>query len=149
MLFKKHEPVPAPETETAPALPDAQDVPAENPFASAAEALIAMQQDGELPERFDLEAACADPAFAKLLQEFEPKAAVRIYAAESAAAHAYEQAMAAMTERLHARNALPKTTKPNRAVSPTPDYMSLSPAEFRALETELRTAARNGKRITL
>ena len=148
MLFKKQAPVPAPETENE-SPEQAVSAPEQNPLRETAEKLIALQQGGELPEGFDLEAACSDPDFAALLGEFEPKAAVRIYAAEFAATHAYEQAMAAMTERLHARNALPKTTKPNRAVSPTPDYMSLSPDEFRALEHEIRTAARSGKRITL
>lgn len=151
MLFKKETPVSEPET-NAPA-PDAAtaepNAAAENPFAEKAAALVELMQAGSLPESFDLEAACADPAFAALLQEFEPAAAVRIYAAEQKASRAYEEAMAAMTEKLHARNALPKPTKPNRAVSATPDYMSLSAAEFRALENRIKSAARSGKRISL
>lgn len=144
MLFKKNEPnfqASGPVTEP--------EEPMENPFAEIGSALAALYENGELPEDFDLEAACSDPAFAELLQEFEPKAAVRIYAAEAAAENAYAEAMEAMTQRLNARNALPKSTRPTRAIAPTPDYMSLSPEAFRALEAQLKTAARNGKRINL
>lgn len=145
MLFKKNAPAvaqPEPGNEPVPAAE-------ENPFAEAANALVALMNDGELPEDFDLEAACADPAFAALVNEFEPKAAVRIYAAEAKAESAYEDAMRAVTEKLNARNALPKSTRPTRAVAPTPDYMSLSPEAFHALEAQLKQAARSGKRITL
>lgn len=148
MLFKKNAPMNGPsEVETA---AHAAEVPAEgNPFADIAEALIALYDAGDLPEGFDLEAACSDPAFATLLQEFEPKAAVRIYAAEAKAESAYADAMEAMTEKLNARKALPKSTRTNRAVSPAPDYLSLSPEAFRALENQYKTAARSGKRIKL
>ena len=145
MLFKKNAPTPVQPEAVEPNVPTEE----ENPFYEAAEALIALQQEGMLPEAFDLEAACADPAFAQLLQEFEPKAAVRIYAAEAKADNAYAEAMQAMTDKLNVRNALPKSTRPNRAIAPTPDYMALSPEAFRALEAQIKTAARSGKRITL
>ena len=50
---------------------------------------------------------------------------------------------------LNARNALPKATRPNRAIAPTPDYQSLSSEAFRALERQIKAAVRDGKRITL
>ncbi len=140
MLFQKHNVEPL-GTEAFEAEP--------NPFAEIAEALVSLQQNGELPEAFDLDTACSDPAFAALLQEFEPKAAVRIYAAEARADSAYADAMAAMTEKLNAQKALPKATRPNRAVAAEPDYLSLSPEAFRSLEAQLKSAARNGRRITL
>lgn len=153
MLFKKENPAPAAmPAEAAEMQPEVVPNAAgntENPFLEAANALIELQQAGKLPKGFDLEAACADPAFAALLKEFAPNAAVRIYDAEKRAASAYDDAIAAMTEQQQKRNALPKSTRPNRAVSPTPDYMSLSPAEFRALENRIKSAARSGKRITL
>ena len=40
-------------------------------------------------------------------------------------------------------------TDPNRTVSPTPDYQSLSTEAFRALENRIKSAAHDGKRITL
>ena len=69
--------------------------------------------------------------------------------AANALEHAYEEAMAVMTEKLNARNALPKATRPNRAIAPTPDYQSLSSEAFRALERQIKAAVRDGKRITL
>ena len=147
MLFKKHIPAPA-EREPVSAEPEPAQAE-ENPFLDAANALLMMQEEGALPEGFDLDEACEDPAFAQLLSEFEPNAAVRIYTAENRAEHAYEEAMAVMTEKLNARNALPKATRPNRAIAPTPDYQSLSSEAFRALERQIKAAVRDGKRITL
>ena len=142
MLFKKQTPI------DAPAVP-AKEPAADNPFAEIGAELVTLAESGALPEAFDLEAACSDPAFAELLQQFEPKAAVRIYAAEAQAENAYAEAMDAVMQRLNARNALPKSMRPTRAIAPTPDYMSLSPEAFRALEAQLKTAAHNGKRINL
>lgn len=150
MLFKKNTPAPeAAEPETA--LPEQTPAPAEaeNPFTEIAEALIALNEAGRLPEGFDLETACSDPAFAELLASYPPEAAVRIYAAEAKAESAYADALEQMTERLNARNALPKSMRPNRAAAPTTDYLSLSPEAFRALENQYKTAARSGKRIKL
>ena len=148
MLFKKETPVPEQAMQEQIKETPAGEVE-QNPFSEQAKLLIAMQDEGKLPEGFELESACADPAFAALLQSFDAAAAVRIYAAEQKAAHAYEEAMAAMTEKQRMRSALPKTTKPNRAVSASPDYMSLSASEFRELENRIKAAAKNGKRITL
>ncbi|MBR0507524.1 MAG: hypothetical protein IJJ86_02840 [Clostridia bacterium] len=119
----------------------------ENPFTEAAEALAELEQANELPEDFDLMAAAGDPAFAELLGEFEPKAAVRIYAAERRAEEAEETAKTRMSEQARARKALPKSQRTDRAVAPAPDYMSMSKEAFRALEQQYRNAAHNGKRV--
>ena len=92
-------------------------------------------------------AAAGDPAFAELLGEFEPKAAVRIYAAERRAEEAEETAKTRMSEQARARKALPKSQRTDRAVAPAPDYMSMSKEAFRALEQQYRNAAHNGKRV--
>ena len=76
MIFKKKE---------TPVENEPVEAEAENPFVEAAEALVEMEQNGELPENFDLSEATQDRAFAELLSEFEPKAAVRIYVAEKRA----------------------------------------------------------------
>ena len=137
MIFRKQQTEPAPKAE-------AQE---ENPFVEAAQTLVEMEREGSLPEGFDLEAAVKDRAFAALLQEFEPKAAVRIYAAERRAEEAEETAKARMSEKLQAQKALPKSQRTDRAVSATPNYMAMSKEAFRALEQQYRNAARNGRRV--
>ncbi len=138
MIFRKQQDA-APE-------PGAQQ---ENPFAEAANALVEMEREGTLPEGFDLEAAVKDRAFAQLLSEFEPKAAVRIYAAERRAEEAEQTAKARMSEKVQAQKALPKSQRTDRAVSPVPDYMSLSKEAFRTLEQQYRNAARSGRRVRI
>lgn len=148
MLFNKKETKMAPMPEAEPA-PSEETVSADNPFAEAANELIALADEGALPEGFDLETACGDANFAALLQEYPTAAAVRIYDAEQRAKSAYQDAMESLMEKLNARNALPKSTRPARAIAPTPDYMAMSGADFRALENKIKAAARSGKRITL
>ncbi len=137
MIFKKKEtPVNEPvETET------------ENPFLEAANTLVTMEQNGELPEDFDLTEATQDRAFAELLQEFEPKAAVRIYVAEKRAENAENNVKTRMSEQARSRSALPKSQRTDRAVAPAPDYMSMSKEAFSALEKQYKNAAHNGKRV--
>ena len=138
MIFKKKEtPVETEPVETE----------AENPFIEAATALVEMEQNGELPADFDLAEATQDKKFAELLQEFEPKAAVRIYAAEKRALDAENNVKTRMTEQARSRGALPKSQRTDRAVAPAPDYMSMSKEAFSALEKQYRNAAQNGKRV--
>ncbi|MBQ6234952.1 MAG: hypothetical protein IJK54_03475, partial [Clostridia bacterium] len=106
-----------------------------------------MEREGALPEGFDLAAAVKDRAFAELLREFEPKAAVRIYAAERRAEEAEQNAKAHLGEKMQAQRALPKSQRTDRAVSATPNYMAMSGESFRALEQQYRNAARNGRRV--
>ena len=138
MIFKKNR-TPA---EQAPA-----ETEAENPFLEAANTLAAMEQNGELPEGFDLSAAVQDRAFAALLTEFEPKAAIRIYLAEKRAEEAESNVKSRMSEQARSRSALPKSQRTDRAVAPAPDYMSMSKEAFSALEKQYRNAAQNGKRV--
>ncbi len=121
----------------------------ENPFIDAANELAEMEENGELPEDFDLSGAVRDPAFAALLQEFEPKAAVRIYVAEKRAEEAEENVKTRMSEQARSRKALPKSQRTDRAVAPAPDYMSMSREAFSALEQQYRNAAHNGKRVQI
>ena len=119
----------------------------ENPFIEAANTLAEMEQNGELPEGFDLSEAVKDYAFAALLREFEPKAAVRIYVAEKRAEDAENAVKTRMSEQARSRSALPKSQRTDRAVAPAPDYMSMSREAFSALEQQYRNAAHNGKRV--
>lgn len=125
----------------------AEEAPEENPFAEIAAALVELEHAGELPEGFDLGEATQDRAFAELLQEFEPRAAVRIYAAERRADEAESNAKARISEKIQARSALPKSQRTAQAVSPTPDYMSMSKEAFHALEQQYKSAAHNGRRV--
>ena len=138
MIFKKKE---------TPAAKTPAETEAENPFIEAANALVEMEQNGELPEGFDLSAAVQDRAFAELLTEFEPKAAIRIYLAEKRAEEAEESVKTRMSEQARSRNALPKSQRTDRAVAPAPDYMSMSKEAFSALEKQYRNAAQSGKRV--
>ena len=137
MIFKKK---PEP-TDNAPVEQE------ENPFIEAANTLVAMEKNGELPEDFDLEAAVNDRAFAELLGEFEPKTAVRIYAAEQRAEQAENAAKERMSEQVRARKALPKSQRTDRAIAPAPDYMAMSKEAFSALERQYRNAAKSGNRV--
>ena len=138
MIFKKKE---------TPVENEPVEAEAENPFVEAAEALVEMEQNGELPENFDLSEATQDRAFAELLSEFEPKAAVRIYVAEKRAEDAEKNVKTRMSEQARSRSALPKSPRSDRAVAPAPDYMSMSKEAFSALEKQYRNAAHNGKRV--
>jgi hypothetical protein len=138
MIFKKK-----PEPEVI----DPIETGEENPFIDAANALAAMEENGELPEGFELSEAVKDRAFAELLQEFEPKAAVRIYAAEKRADEAEESVATRLSEQARSRKALPKSTRTDRAVASSPDYMAMSKEAFSALEKQYRNAAHNGKRV--
>ena len=119
----------------------------ENPFTEAAAALSDMEENGELPEGFELSEAVQDPAFAGLLNAFEPEAAVRIYAAERRADEAEANARAKLSNEVRMRSALPGSTRADRAVAATPDYMGMSDEAFRALEQQYRKAAHSGKRV--
>ncbi|MCL2695270.1 MAG: hypothetical protein FWE69_02975 [Clostridiales bacterium] len=146
MLFKKQTEEPLPPFETQEA---EQNVPAENPFSEIGVKLVQMEQEGRLPEGFDLETACQDKAFAELVLEMEPEAAIRVWAAEKKAENAMQEALDMVQKRLTTRNALPKQTRTTGAVSAEPDYNSMSPEAFRTLENQLRAAARNGKKMKI
>lgn len=122
-------------------------VEAENPFLDAANELAEMEENGALPEGFNLSAAVQDPAFAALLKEFEPKAAVRIYAAEKRADEAENTVKSRMSEQARSRSALPKSQRTDRAVAPAPDYMGMSREAFSQLEQQYKNAAHSGRRV--
>ena len=138
MIFKKKE---------APVANEPTETEAENPFIEAANTLVELERNGELPEGFELETAVHDRAFAELLGEFEPKAAVRIYVAEKRAEEAEDSVKTRMSEKARSRSALPKSQRTDRAIAPTPDYMAMSKEAFAALEKQNRNAAQSGKRV--
>jgi len=147
MSFKKQEPIetplppfPAPQEENAASAE-------ENPFAEVGVKLVQLMQEGKIPEDFDLEATCQDKAFAELVLEMEPEAAIRVYVAEKKAENAMREALDMVQKRLEARNALPKMAKAGGAISATPDYASMSAEDFRSLENQLRNATRSGKKM--
>lgn len=88
----------------------------------------------ELPEGFDMEAAFADDAFVKLVTDYSPKAAVRIYMAEQKAASAEKNAPQAIAEQLRARQAIPQASKPQAAAAPAVDFNTMSSEDFWAFK---------------
>lgn len=112
-----------------------------NPFFTAVNALFTLQQAGRLPKDFDLEAACKDNAFAKLLSEFPPEAAVRIYDAEQRAQGATARAKQEAEQTLYRRNALPHTVKGGAATAPTANFRTMTSKEFAALERRFQQEA--------
>lgn len=111
--------------------------------------LYAMMQSGEAPEGFDLEAACQDEAFAMLCDEFGVKAAARIWAAEKRAEEAENAAMANVNQKMQSRKALPRSVNGGGFATPKPDYANMDAATFRKLSAQLKSAARDGKRVSL
>lgn len=118
-------------------------------FLEFTQALAAMAAEGELPEGFDLEAACSDRAFIELLMELPAEAAVRVYAAEQRAAEAEEKAKNAVARKMQQRSGLPKMSRAGGAIAAQPDYMSMSSEEFRKLEQQLKQAARAGRSVRI
>lgn len=123
--------------------------PIPDSFTNAGKALAMMSQQGQLPSGFDLDEACKDKAFAQLISEFEPKAAVRIYVAEKAATNAQQDARNQVMHELMQRGSLPKPQRGNVPLDASTDYMQLSSEAFGQLERNLKRAAKGGKRINL
>ena len=145
MIFRKRPNLA--ETLTVPEPEQPTEAQEENPFVEAANELAGMERDGALPEGFALSEAVQDPAFAQLLMELPAKAAVRVYMAERKAEQAERDAREKLSETIRVRNALPKSTRADRAVAATPDYMNMSEAAFRMLEQQYKNAAHSGKRV--
>ena len=97
----------------------------------------------------DGEAEFQDTAFAKLLLELPPMAAVRVYAAEQRAGQAEENAKNNASETLRRRSGLPRIERAGGAVRAEPDYMSMSSEEFRKLEQQLKRASRAGRQVRI
>ena len=145
MMFRKR-----PNLEETLTIPEPENVGEplpENPFLEAANTLAEMERNNTLPEGFVLSEAVQDRAFAALLTELPTEAAVRVYAAERRAEQAEQNAREKMQEALRVRNALPKSTRADRAVAAAPDYLSMSDEAFRALEQQYKKAAHSGKRV--
>ena len=145
MIFKKRPNLA--ETLTVPEPEQTEAAQTENPFVEAAKELAGMERDGALPKEFTLSEAVNDRAFAALLTELPVKAAVRVYVAERKAEQAQQTAREELQEAIRVRNALPKSTRADRAVAASPDYMNMSEEAFRTLEQQYRNAAHSGKRV--
>ena len=89
----------------------------------------------KLPDGMDLNTAMEDDAFKDLLldPELTPAAAVRIYKAEQDAKKAPQE----LADRLRARQSIPQSTRPQKAVAPQPDYRHMSSEDFFAEKERL------------
>ena len=118
----------------------------EEDFMEIVQELAALEAGGKLPEDFDLQSACADPAFASLMLA---AAAVRVYLAERRADRAEQEARDSVAARMQQRGSLPRMSRAGGLVSAEPDYMSMSGAEVRTLEQQLKQASRNGRTVRI
>ncbi len=118
-------------------------------FGDIRDALMQLIREGKVPPEFDLQAACSDEAFAELLMEFPPEAAVRIYAAEKRADEAETAAMQRVTNQVKSRNALPRSSKGGAMSAPAINYRDMDGAAFRKLLGDIKKTTRNGGKVRL
>lgn len=111
--------------------------------------LAQLIRQGKLPKDFDLQAACADEAFADLMLELPPEAAVRVYAAEKRAEEAEAAAMQRVSNQLKSRNALPRSTRGGAMGAPSVNYRDMDSASFRRLLGNIKKTTRNGGQVRL
>ena len=103
--------------------------------------IVSELQSMQLPDGFDMEAACKDEAFLDLLMDPDntPKAAVRIYHAEQRAKQSELEAKDApqtVADQLRARSALPQQTKAGAPAGPK-RYADMTSEEFAAEKKRL------------
>lgn len=118
-------------------------------FESIVAELEQLLQSGELPENFDLQAACEDPAFAQLLAQYPAGAAARIYAAEQRAGQAETNAMQQVSEQVRSRGGLPKSQRGGAMAGTGANYADMSGETFRSLLQQMKKTARNGGKTRL
>lgn len=123
--------------------------PDETGFEDVRDELMQLIREGRLPEDFDLQQACADPAFAQLIAEFPAEAAIRIYAAEKRAEEAESAAMQRVSTQVRSRNALPRSARGGAMSAPTPNYRDMDSATFRKMLADVKKTTRNGGRVRL
>ncbi|MDL2259029.1 hypothetical protein LJC42_07785 [Eubacteriales bacterium OttesenSCG-928-K08] len=111
--------------------------------------LTMLLQSGNIPEGFDINLAAKDPAFMELVMEFPVEAAVRIYAAESRAMGAGQEAMMQLAQRVRSRSELPQSTRVAAGGAPGRDYRTMSSEDFASLEEQFRELSRNGLKVKL
>lgn len=118
-------------------------------FEDIRDELVELIRSGRLPENFDLQRACTDPAFAELVAQFPLEAAIRVYAAEKQASEADSNAMQRVTTQVRSRNALPKSTRGGAMSAPAANYRDMDSATFRKMLGEMKKTTRNGGRVRL
>lgn len=118
-------------------------------FDDIRDEIVRLIREGKLPADFDLESACKDEAFAELLAELPPEAAVRVYEAERRAAEAEESAMQRMTTQVRSRNALPKSTRGGAMSAPAVNYRDMDSASFNKMLADIKKTTRNGGKVRL
>lgn len=118
-------------------------------FAAVVNELCGLMKSGEMPEGFDLQTACADSAFAELMQRYGAEAAVRVYDAEQRAKRAEESAMQRVSERVQQRKGLPRSASGGAFASARPDYAGMDSATFKRMALEMKRNAQRGKKVPL
>lgn len=118
-------------------------------FGDIRDAIVQLIQSGKLDEDFDLQEACTDKEFAKLLSELPVEAAARVYQAEKRAREAEESTMQRMTNQVKSRNALPRSTRGGAMSAPTINYHDMDSGSFRKLLGDIKKTTRDGGKVRL
>ncbi len=118
-------------------------------FEALVSEVSALMQEGKLPEDFDLQEAAKDPALMKLMREYGAGAGVRIYAAETRAEEAENNAMERVSTRVRERSQLPKSTRGGGAAPAATNYHGMSSESFRQVMQQMKKTARDGGKTRL
>ena len=118
-------------------------------FEALVDEIAALIRDGKLPEGFDLPAAAKDPALVELMREYGAAAGIRIFAAESRAEEAENNAMERVSERVRQRSALPRSMRGGSANAAATNYGAMSSNAFRELMQQMKKTARDGGKTRL
>lgn len=118
-------------------------------FEALVDEIAALIRDGKLPEGFDLQTAAKDPALVELMREYGAAAGIRIFAAESRAEEAENNAMERVSERVRQRSALPRSMRGGSANAAATNYGAMSSDAFRELMQQMKKTARDGGKTRL
>lgn len=118
-------------------------------FGDIRDAVMQLIRSGKLDPDFDLQSACTDKEFAKLLSEMPVEAAARVYQAEKRAREAEENTMQRMTAQVKSRNALPRSTRGGAMSAPTINYHDMDSGSFRKLLGDIKKTTRDGGKVRL
>ena len=118
-------------------------------FGDIRDAIVELIQSGKLDSDFDLQEACTDKEFAKLLAEMPVEAAARVYQAEKRIKDVEANAMERMTAQVKSRNALPRSTRGGAMSAPAVNYHDMDSGAFRKLLGDIKKTTRDGGKVRL
>lgn len=100
--------------------------------------LMRMYTNGQLPEGFPYDKACADMHFVELCNQYGVEASVAIYQLEQERDEAVSSARNEVQQTLRKRSALPVQRRANTPLSGDVDCWQMTDEEFRAYDQAMR-----------